>query len=369
MKGFFLFMNKTRMIMILAMLVTAAASLCARADQEMSFIVMGDSRPILATLSQSPPFRHILWETDLIGPDLAVHVGDLVFGYMSRGGELSRQYQDLRQTLDPVRTPMHFAIGNHEIGSDGGRDEYNKAIGPTFYSFDIKGSHFIMLDSDCCGAGDTGTLGPAQFDWLKADLAKAKQATNVFIFMHKPMFDDATSPGGSFNDTAMRDAMHSMFLEADNVRAVFAGHVHIYRGFTRDGIPYYITGGAGAETEHPEREGFYHYLLVNVNGTNLDVRVVEPYHLWYECEPACNGANATVTVTLVNSLYSNMPLRLRGVTVDMPAPAPGKTYRAKGARITASRDNGNGAISLRINALLNSVVGYLSFTLEQVDAH
>lgn len=351
--------------------ILIAIALLARgaASRELRFVVIGDSRPITGTLKQSPPYKQMLWETDLIAPSLMVHVGDLVFGYMSGANSLEAQYADLVQTMSPVRTPIHYAIGNHEIGATGGEALFSRDVGKLWYSFNMGKSHFIILNSDCCGDGDKGTLGPEQLEWLKGDLAAASGAANVFVFMHKPMFDNQNNRrGSSWNDLAMRDEVHDMFVKAGNVRAVFAGHIHIYGDVTFDGIPYYITGGGGAETEHPERGGFYHYLLVSVRGTNMDVRVVEPYHLWYECEPACDGTNNTVDVNVINTLYSNIPLELGGVLLTMPALADGGKYRTQGAaRIVSHNDNGSGTITLRIKTSLSFVLGIQTFRVMPED--
>lgn len=336
-------------------------------DNTYRFVVMGDSRPILATIDQSPPFKRILWETDLIAPDLAVHVGDLVFGYMSHEGELERQYADLKRTLDPVITPMHFAIGNHEIGSSGGLKEYQETVGELYYSFDHGKSHFIIINSDFGESGDSGILGEEQMAWLEKDLKDHRDSKNVFAFMHKPMFYAAKDGGSSWEDMKERDKVHQMFLDNGNVRAVFSGHAHIYRTFDRDGIRHYITGGAGAESSNPDREGFYHYLLVEMDGSNMTVKVVEPYRMWYECEPACDGVNPNVKVTMITTLYSLLPTWIKGIQVKMPDLPEGKTYKASGGTIRAHKSNGDGTMTLMLGVNMNSPVGYKFVNLDMVD--
>lgn len=355
-------------VVMAAAIAIAAGAAAGAAAEKLSFVVMGDSRPVVGTLPQSPPFERMLWETDLIGPDMNMHVGDLVFGYGSGAFELKRQYEDLAKTLKKARTPIHFAIGNHELGSDGGNDLYQGTIGKVYYSFDKGSSHFISLHSDWGGGSDTGTLGQEQFEWLKKDLAAAKGAKNIFVFMHKPMFDSQNDGGSSWEDIAMRDAVHKMFLEAGNVRIVFAGHIHDYRHIVKDGIPYYVTGGGGAETGYPERGGFYHYLYVQVKGTSADVRVVEPYHLWTYCEPECDGKNSKVKVSVVNSLGSNMPIILRGVEVKMPKLPKGMKYKPAGAILLNTQDNGDSTVTLRFKAIMNSPVGYKFFNLSPAPA-
>lgn len=336
-------------------------------DNTFRFVVMGDSRPILATIDQSPPFKRILWETDLIGPEFAVHVGDLVFGYMSHEDELQRQYADLKKTLDPVMTPMHYAIGNHEIGSNGGLKEYEENVGKLYYSFDHGKSHFIIINSDYGESGDSGILGDEQEAWLKQDLLDHRNSKNVFAFMHKPMFYASVDGGSSWEDMEQRDRVNQMFLDNANVRAVFSGHAHIYRTFERDGIKHYITGGAGAESSNPDHEGFYHYLLVEMDGTSMEVKVVEPYRMWYQCEPECDGVNTDVKVTMITTLYSLLPTWIKGIMIKMPSLPDGKTYKASGGQIRAHKDNGDGTMTLKLAVNMNSPVGYKFVNIELAD--
>ena len=91
------------------------------------------------------------------------------------------------------------------------------------------------------------------------------------------------------------------------------------------------------------------------------MKVIEPYHVWYYCEPECDGTNSEAKVTIVNTQYSTLPIRFRGVMLDVPALPSGKRYRAVGARILRSRDNGDGTLTLQISANMNPPVGYKSF--------
>jgi hypothetical protein len=51
---------------------------------------------------------------------------------------------------------------------------------------------------------------------------------------------------------------------------VFAGHIRAYDQTTRDGVIYVISGGGGAPLSRSEDQGgFYHYVRVSVNGTDI----------------------------------------------------------------------------------------------------
>jgi len=60
------------------------------------------------------------------------------------------------------------------------------------------------------------------------------------------------------------------------VKAVFAGHIHIYRKDVVNGIPCFITGGGGAEIgSNPEAGDFYHFLHVSVKGDQVHIAVIK----------------------------------------------------------------------------------------------
>jgi hypothetical protein len=68
-------------------------------------------------------------------------------------------------------------------------------------------------------------------------------------------------------------------LKQYNVRAVFAGHWHIYqRSMITDGIRYYVSGGAGGmQTQSDPASGeFFHYMHVTVRDTLVRYSVITP---------------------------------------------------------------------------------------------
>jgi hypothetical protein len=55
---------------------------------------------------------------------------------------------------------------------------------------------------------------------------------------------------------------------------VFMGHEHLYNHSRRDGVDYFITGGAGAPLYAPPQDGgYYHYLVATVTNTDYQVNV------------------------------------------------------------------------------------------------
>jgi 3',5'-cyclic AMP phosphodiesterase CpdA len=114
--------------------------------------------------------------------------------------------------------PLHFIPGEHDAAPDAGA-VYREFFGPSHHAFDHKGVHFVALDNV---SDRTGALGPAQIDWLAADLRKHPRAERIVVFAHRPLFDLfpawewATPDGAKAID---------VLLPHPNV-TVFYGHIH-----------------------------------------------------------------------------------------------------------------------------------------------
>ena len=91
--------------------------------------------------------------------------------------------------------------------------------------------------------------------------------------MHIPLFD----PRGGENHHCLRPELAAKLLalfKKYKVTYIFAAHIHDYYTGTWDGIPYTITGGAGAKLYGSDPEhAFYHYLKVTIKGDQVQVRL------------------------------------------------------------------------------------------------
>jgi len=107
-----------------------------------------------------------------------------------------------------------------------------------------------------------------------------------------------------------QEELHAIFRQYP-VKAVFAGHEHVYwrePADKHDGIEYFVSGGAGAPLyAPPERGGFSHYLVVRVTGDKIRYDVVEPGRLYTESAKAKAGEAARFWV--VNTNDTDLPLK------------------------------------------------------------
>ena len=146
------------------------------------------------------------------------------------------------------------------------------------YSFDFKGLHFAVINTDPVGRDSHA---PTQ--WLAADLAaaSARGVKRNFVFGHKPAYtyaylaNGATAPSGldaAPGTSADRDAFWDV-IEA-NKATYFCGHEHIYNISQPRGGAYQVLVGAGGSpfdakatdvTKSPAMDRDYSWATVRVH--------------------------------------------------------------------------------------------------------
>ncbi|MDD5555998.1 MAG: tetratricopeptide repeat protein [bacterium] len=239
-----------------------------RTNNAFTFAVLGDNQPSSMYARQPKVYGMIIERINELMPDFAVNCGDLVFGYTTPMA-LKRQLFEFIEFTSALRLPCYYAFGNHDMSSPGAADILSRLFGRLYSSFDHKGSHFILLNTHL--TGEKATVDGEQLAWLERELSENADSENVFVFMHRPMFSVIPDWECEF-DRPVRDMLHALFRR-HGVRAVFAGHQHLCHAENRDGVMYYITGGAGGSLFLDREDSFHHYLLVSVDGSLIDVTV------------------------------------------------------------------------------------------------
>lgn len=237
------------------------------------FVVIGDNQNYEPT-GQPACFKQMLREFNVLQPSFVMDVGDLILGGAAEG--LPPQWKAFEQVVGQCQVPFFPVVGNHDVSDAASEQLWMREMGPTRYSFRYGNSLFIALDSEEVDALDR--LPGAQVEWLKTELQAAVGVTNIFLFLHQPLFSDLDELGQPIDWRPHWDNVDEA-IKGYPVKAVFAGHVHVYRDYgLRDGVHYVITGGAGVGSGGAtEEEGnFNHYLLVRVRGGQVNWSVIRP---------------------------------------------------------------------------------------------
>ena len=160
--------------------------------------------------------------------DCVVELGDLIDSQGSVD-TAKRNLKSISQQFVAIHAQHHYVLGNHCV-YDLTKPEFLEIVGRdrSFYSFDLGGYHFVILDA--CFRSDgvpygrrnfqvTDTSIPAaEADWLRADLKRTPHKTIVFV--HQQL--DVDFLFGITNAPQIRKILE----QSGKVLAVFQGHLH-----------------------------------------------------------------------------------------------------------------------------------------------
>ena len=136
---------------------------------------------------------------DLVGTDASfgVTLGDILFDDLSL-------FESQARGIALLGIPWYNVIGNHDINYDAPNDKlsdetFERAFGPSYYSFDYGTVHFIVLDDiEWIVTDETkknkkkkgkyqGGLGKEQIEFVKNDLQQIPEDQLVVLMMHIPL--------------------------------------------------------------------------------------------------------------------------------------------------------------------------------------
>lgn len=172
--------------------------------------------------------------------------------------------------------PRYHVLGNHE--TDGGyeREDAVKFLGmpSRYYSFDLHGFHFVVLDANDVPDGHTSGypshIAADQIEWLKDDLAGTD--STVFVFVHQSLERESSVAG----DVGVRRVLEEARTPdgSRKVAAVFNGHHHIDHAREINGIPYIHINSAsyfwlgGEQFQHQSYSEEIHQQYRNIRNTS-----------------------------------------------------------------------------------------------------
>ena len=211
------------------------------------FVVLADTHYMPQSPRKDAEFSSRLKQTDRAGvalelaaslaPNFTIHMGDLVQEYPETKGFDTAIHGAIEQLRRCGVVPRQVA-GNHDVGdkpdptmptrpvTPATLGSYHKRFGPSWYSFDCQGCHFIVLNSQILN-----TQLPEreqQREWLEQDL-EAHRDERKFVFLHLPpyLFDSLEAALGHYDNIAEPDRGWLLGLvRRYHVEWMVAAHVH-----------------------------------------------------------------------------------------------------------------------------------------------
>lgn len=262
-------------------------------DNSFEFAFMTDLH-IRPDMNAPKGFQMAIDAVNQLNPDFVLTGGDLIFdalrGNKSRSDSLFTLFTKMSKGFN---MPYYPCMGNHDLFAvykespeDKNHPDYNygmyeRYFGDSYYSFDHKGWHFIVLNS-LIATDDyqyKGYIHDEQLAWLKNDLSSVGKERPIVVVTHIPLVTTWQFVNGG--DRTVENSVEVFKLLADhNLKLVLQGHIHWYEyGFVNDRF-HFITGGSIAGNgwkgrRHNTKEGF---VYIKVNGDDVSFQYMD--HGW-----------------------------------------------------------------------------------------
>lgn len=262
-----LFSNSIHQLFLVLFFIIILIGSCQTDNSENSFkfVFMTDIH-VQPELNGDEGFKKAIKEVNQLNPDFVITGGDLVFDALGQSHERASQLYDMY--IDVCRNfemPVYNTLGNHEVfglyersgisptHKDFGKKMFKRRLGyeKTYYSFDHKGWHFIILDD--IGFTEnrryTAEIDSAEFNWIKNDLKQLDKESPIVITLHIPLVSIAEQirNGGTSALSAGVALANSheilKLFEGYNLKIVLQGHLHIVEEIIYNNV-HFITAGA-----------------------------------------------------------------------------------------------------------------------------
>ncbi|HEX6524601.1 MAG TPA: metallophosphoesterase [Streptosporangiaceae bacterium] len=166
-------------------------------------------------------------------PDFVIHSGDVT--HLS----LASEFGLAKEMMSDIQTPRVFTVpGEHDTINDGGKTYRQffgaQTLGDGWFSFDIKGVHFISL-VNTTSVDALGYLGPEQLDFVRRDVAGLSSETPVVVFSHIPLYAMYPQWGWGTSDAITLLGMLRRFGSVTCLN----GHVHQVFTKTEGNVTFY----------------------------------------------------------------------------------------------------------------------------------
>lgn len=252
-------------------------------DNKIIFGVLGDTQYFSG---EAGPFIQAKSFIEKSNPDLVFSTGDLISD-CDNENECRQKFNLWKSTMGSLMSKTYATQGNHDRT---GKEKSDSAWSASFnfpkngpagfqgftYSFDLKNSHFVVLDSD---KPRENMINDTQRSWLEKDLARNKKE-NTFVFFHEPAYPVSSKIGESLSvNNKDRNALWDILVR-HRVAAVFSGHEHIHSRKNINGVYQFVIGNTQSFNHDAPKPGMAeysyvgsHFAIVTVDGKKINVKI------------------------------------------------------------------------------------------------
>ncbi len=250
---------------------------------EFEFVVLADTHYMLdpggrtlefdSRRKQTARADAALGQAASLGADFLVHMGDLVQEYPETRRH-AEALEEAQAQLTRLGVKVFHVAGNHDVGdkpdptmptravTSGSLKRHHALFGDSWYSFDHRGCHFVVINSQILNTGLPESV--SQRDWLERDL-EAHGQDRVFLFLHLPPFLERPDEPHLGNYDNIGQPARQWLLDLTGrygIDTVCAAHVHFAflnrigptrvhnvpsTSFVRPGFSHLFTGPAPPE--------------------------------------------------------------------------------------------------------------------------
>jgi 3',5'-cyclic AMP phosphodiesterase CpdA len=183
-------------------------------------------------------FSRAVEQINLMQPEFVLSVGDLIEGYKKNEGAVTDEWKEFQGFVSKLQMPFFYVPGNHDVSTPYLDKQWKEKFGRSYYHFIYRDVLFLILNTDD-PHGDPGHIGPEQITWARKTLDENRGVRWTIVALHRPIW-------------AVANVEKTGWLEVEKALigrqyTVFAGHIHHYQKFVRNGMNYYqlaTTGGA-----------------------------------------------------------------------------------------------------------------------------
>jgi serine/threonine-protein phosphatase CPPED1 len=184
-------------------------------------------------------FSQAVEQLNLLQPEFVISVGDLIEGYTEDASKVAKEWREFQGYAHRLQMPFFYLPGNHDLANRYLDQVWKEKFGRRYYHFVYRNVLFLMVNSDDPPGNEEGAISAEQTEYMKKALEENAAVHWTVVIIHRPLW---STPGVAKTGWPAFEK-----LLAGRSYTVFAGHVHSYMRYVRNGMNYYqlaTTGGA-----------------------------------------------------------------------------------------------------------------------------